>query len=120
MSIASNTRAIVRLKINEFGNTVTHTPWSSETYSDEGTATITYGTAASAIMVTAGHVLHSVVQVKQMRENIGELTFIARDDLTIVLKDKITYQSTDYRVDVIRPIRFGDTLVAQRLGCNKI
>ena len=59
-----------------------------------------------------------------IRESFGDLqvkgfTMICRDDTTISVGDKVTYNSVDYDVTTIEPLSLKDTVLAQQVTLVK-
>ena len=114
MTLANSLVKAARSLITTFGNTTAIYTYSSATKSEnaEGDVTVTsWGTAASAIAVDGDNAVRVMEAVKQGLETLGEDDKFFRDDATIVLNDRITINSINFKVTGVKNVRTQDTVV---------
>lgn len=114
MTLATTLRNAARSLINTFGNTVSVYSYSSATKTEntEGDMTVSdWGTPASVKAVDGENASNILTQVTQGREQIGDDEKIFLDSTALAVDDRITSDSTDFRVEDIRKIISQDTLV---------
>lgn len=114
MTLATTLRNAARSLINTFGNTVSVYSYSSATKTEntEGDMTVSdWGTPASVKAVDGENASNILTQVTQGREQIGDDEKIFMDSTALAVDDRITSDSTDFRVEDIRKIISQDTLV---------
>jgi len=115
-------RTAARNLINTFGNTGSLYTYSSatKTESEEGDVAVSnWGSATSIKVVDGYNVTEELSQEMQGMESLGEDEKIIRDDVTVVVNDRLTVDSIEYRVISIRPVRTQDTLVVQIITVSR-
>jgi|TARA_Y100000310_G_scaffold140352_1_gene139781 hypothetical protein len=91
------------------------------TENDEGDITVTVWDTATAITVVDGDNIQSeLVKETQGMELTGDDDKIVRDDVTIVVNDRLTIDSVEYRVDMVRPVTTQDTVVVQLVHVSRV
>ena len=105
MAIASSLVKSARNLIDTFGNSASLYTYSTATKSTdtEGQDTITsWGSAATILVIDGGSQGPAITRQKQGWEQIQEDEKIVRDDVTVAVNDRLTYQSTNYRVIAVK------------------
>lgn len=123
MTLATSLRTASRNLITTFGNTASVYTYSSATTTenDEGDIAVSgWGTATSVAMVDGDNLQQELVIANQGREKIGADERIVRDDAVIAVNDRVTENSTEYRVESIKPVRTQDTLVIQIITLSRV
>jgi len=123
MALSTALRNAARTLINTFGNTGSLYTYSTATKVEntEGDITISsWGTVNSVKLVNDQNRKEGLITTSQGRESIGDDEIIIRDDETTAVNDRLTVDSTEYRVTEIRPIRTQDVVVAQILKIEKV
>ena len=95
MTIGTSLRTAARNLIDAFGNTITIYSYSSATksYDAEGKETVTWGTGTSADAVFGELIPQVISLAPQFEETLGSADMIIRDDTTIGIKDKVSFNS---------------------------
>lgn len=122
MTLSTSLRTAARNLINTFGNTGSLYTYTSATTteSEEGDVAVSsWGTPASIKVVDGDNVTEELTQEIQGMESLGEDEKIVRDDVTVVVNDRLTVDSIDYRVVSLRPVRTQDTLVVQIITVSR-
>lgn len=116
MTLSTSLRTASRNLINTFGNTgslYTYTSATS-TENEEGDVSVSdWGTPASIKVVDGDNMKAELMQGVQGMETLGDDEKIVRDDVTVVVNDRLTVDGVDYRVQSVRAVRTQDTLVIQ-------
>jgi len=118
MGIGASMRTVARSQINKFGNTATLYSYSSATKStsDEGDVTVSsWGSGTSIKLVPSEEFQQMLNYGMQGIDSEGGLSFIARDDASFALNDRINIGSVNYRVMRIEPVRIEDVVVAYNI-----
>jgi hypothetical protein len=116
--------AAIRSKLDnkifdKFGVSATHTPYSSQTLDKWGDGTVTYATAATITIVPYGRITARYVPQPFGDLSENEMAIVVKYSTTIGIDDKITYDSTTYRVSEIEKYDYGG-VVAQSIRLDKI
>jgi len=123
MTIATSLRSAARKLISDFGNTASVYTYSTATKTEntEGDITVSnWGTAASVIMVDGDFIKNSLLLENQGIESIGSDEKAVRDDTTIVVNDRLTMNSVEFKVTQVKPIRILNTLVVQFVSFERV
>ena len=123
MTLATSLRGAARTLIDTFGNTGDLYTYTSATVveNEEGDMTVSdWGSSNEIKIVDGDNVTQELVQATQGMEILGEDDKIVRDDVTIVVDDRLTAESINYRVVEVRPIRTQDTLVVQLIKVARV
>ena len=123
MTIATSLRSAARKLINDFGNSASVYTYSTATKTEntEGDVTVSnWGTAASVIMVDGDFIKNSLLLENQGIESIGSDEKAVRDDTTIVVNDRLTMNSVEFKVTQVKPIRIQNTLVVQFVSFERV
>ncbi len=125
MTVGTSLRAVARnLITNVFGNSVSVYSFSSatKTVDDEGHETISDWKTATSGKAVMNELLPNIVTIApQFEETIGSADIVVRDDLTILLKDRVDINSVRYQVDEIdQTARSNDVLILQTVKLHKM
>jgi len=123
MTLANSLVKAARSLITTFGNTTAVYTYSTATKVEntEGDVTVSsWGTATSAIAVDGANAVRVLEAVKQGYETIGEDDKIFRDDAVIVINDRITINSIDFKVMSVEKVRTQDTVVIQVVTVTRV
>ena len=119
MTLATSLRTAARNLIDTFGNASNLYTYSAatKTENDEGDVTVSdWKTAATPNVVDGSSVKEDLTNMSAGMESIGEDDKIVRDDVTVSVNDRLTYDSVEYKVVTISPIRTQSTLIAQTIS----
>jgi len=119
MTLASSLVNAARNLITTFGNDATLYSYSgaTKTENEEGDITVTdWKTGTTVLVVDGNYVKEDLNNMTAGREAIGDDDKIIRDDVTIAVNDRLTYDGNEWQVVTIQPIRTQSTLVAQTIG----
>lgn len=114
MALADALQNTARKLINTFGNTVQWYQYAEATKStnDEGDVTVSSWGAGSQIKIIDGNNAKEVLsQSMQGIESLGEDERIIKDENDVLINDRISADSVNYKVVEIRPQRTQDTVV---------
>jgi len=123
MTIGTSLRSAARKLISDFGNTASVYTYSTATKSEneEGDVTVSsWGSAASVLMVDGDYIKNSLLLENQGIESMGSDEKAVRDDTTIVVNDRMTMNSEEFKVTQVKPISIQDTLVVQFVSFEKV
>ena len=83
---------------------------ATKTSDTEGEVTVSnWGTAVAILIVDGGSAGSAMVRAMQGTEQVGEDEKIIRDDVTVVLNDRLTYNGVEFRVVGVRSERVEST-----------
>lgn len=121
MTLGTGVRKIVRSVILQFKSTATHYKYSEATIvtSDEGDEAISWGTGTSISVIPSSLLLDKKIIAKQFEENIGDLNLTCDDQVTFAIKDKIIFQSVNYKITDVKKIWLQDVLEVTSLVLSK-
>ncbi len=123
MTLSTSLRGAARNLINTFGNTGSLYTYSgaTTTESEEGDITVSdWKTATSIKVVDSDNLKEELIIAAQGRENMGADEKIIRDDVTVVVNDRLTVDSVEYRVESLTPVYTQDTLVVQIIKISRV
>ena len=123
MTLATSLRTAARSLINTFGNSASLYSYSGATKTEntEGDMTVSDWKTATTITVVDGPNVKEVLEfTSQGMESLGDDEKLVRDDVTIVINDRITADSIEYRVVEIRPIRTQSTVVVYVIRVSRM
>lgn len=102
MGVAASIRSTVRNLIKDMGSDATIYSYSSatKTTNTEGEVTaIVWGGGASVKVISTGHKKYKKLQAMfGIETNTSGREFLARDDITVEKRDKITIDSESYEI----------------------
>lgn len=104
MALANSLQKAARNLIDTFGNTSNLYPIASATTSsnEEGDQTVSVWAGTTVInIVDGGSQGANMVQGMMGREQIGEDEKIIRDDVSVSVNDRLSYNGKDYRVQSV-------------------
>ena len=116
MTIATSLVNAARTLIETFGNNASRYTFSSatKTYNDEGEVNVTgWGTAATIKVIDGSNQGQELKALLQGKETMGEDEKIIKDNATVALNDRVTYNGKDYRVTDLRTERIQSTTIIQ-------
>ena len=118
MAAGTALRNAARTVINQVGNTVKLSTITAS-YDVRDNVTETVATSASIIAATTN--TRVPIFMRQLAGNIeaGDLIVYVKDSDTINKSDIITYQSTDYDIDELKPIYVENIHVVTVATCHK-
>lgn len=123
MVIALPLRNAARYLVDTFGNTATRYAFTSvtKTTNDEGEDTISsWGTATTFKIVDGGTSGTEQIRINAGIEQIGEDEKILRDDITILMNDRVTYNGREYRVTSFREERTETTTIIKVIRVSEV
>jgi len=123
MTLATSLRTAARNLIDTFGNDADLYSISGATSSEnnEGDLTISdWMTATSIKVVDGATVKQDLINMTAGRESIGDDDKIIRDDVTVAVNDRLTYDGVEFRVVTLNPIRTQSTLIAQAISVVRV
>lgn len=121
MATLSGIRNKLETKIfSKFGSTATWEAYSSQTLDKWGDTTTSYATGSSITVVPYNYIVSRLnfQPFGNLQEN--EVALVVRYDQTIGVNDRITYDSTTYRVVEIEKYIYDDGVLAQAIRLAKI
>ena len=116
MTLSTTLQLAARSLISTFGNTATLYPYASATKSEneEGDVAVSSWGAGSSIKTVDGDNAKEILtQVTQGIETLGDDEKLVMDNVTILINDRFTEDSVNYRVVTVRPVRTQDTIVVK-------
>ena len=117
MTLGTSLRDSMRVSIENFGETITHNAIASQTVStdDEGEKSITFNSSVSIKgLVTDTTELVSLEEHGQ--ETLRTASITVKDNVTVQEQDRFTFNSLNWKVLSIDPVREGGTVVAQTVS----
>jgi hypothetical protein len=112
-----------RKLIETFGNTASLYGYAGATKSanDEGEVTVSnWGTATTIKVIDGGSQGQEMRNLLQGKELIGEDEKIIKDSVTVVVNDRLTYTSKEYRVTALRQERIESTTIIQIIKVDEV
>lgn len=116
MALSTSMINAAQTLINTFGNNANLYSYSGSTKStdSEGQDTISdWKTATVVKVVDGGNAGSEIVNAMQGRASIGEDEKIIRNDVTIAVNDRLTYNGSEYRVEGLRAERIESVDIIQ-------
>jgi hypothetical protein len=118
--IMTVTRNAITKIVNKFGNTITISNLGTETYDTWGEPTVTGRTTVSTVGVFDQYIAKQLTKIAAGLLADGQVVVILKYSETIDVNYLITYDSVDYRVLRVNPIKEANVLVAYEVLVERV
>jgi hypothetical protein len=103
--------------IDSYGTSITITPRTENTYSEDNGWTFTSSTAFTTNAIPYEYTKGKKEYESYGANNIKLISFIVKGDVAVSVKNLVTYGGVDYVVNKVNQYPLGETSIAQIIVC---